>query len=504
MKVCVLIPNKEYATQAGVRIRYQRIFSVVGLEGINLSVIPIQDITAVSDLDSDIYIISKCYDARAIYLANLLKGKKCVGVDIFDDYFSQIDDSRFTRLRLWLSELATVVDFAMCATPAMISVIRKYNSSLPVHVLNDPAPIGWDDVNIRKTLAAKLVYARKEKTIKLGWFGMGDNPNFPVGLRDLAAFSDDLLLLKGRGYHVDLSVLTNARAMTPDNLKRLARLPVDYRMDIWSEEKEQELLEDSLICFLPVNAQNFSIMKSLNRGITALVSGTQILSAGFPLYEPLSRFVYKDAIKFITDLDSGKLLLCEERLMEFDALIREVACSEREGEKFTLFLQNRAETNSGVVEKDEFIAVLHGMQTVGDVHKFAQRLGGLSISTPFCQTNLNFDIRFEIDKESKELEMLIAEKKLQLLPDELRNKAVPCGRIIDRNYYKVLKIYNAADTPLIRTGSVFTNVACYNEVIATLKSVMESTFPGIKIACSELSKSAWWIDVNRPSTGAKV
>ena len=127
MKICVIVPSDEYMNQAGVRIRYNRTANMLGILGHNLQVQTIQSFIRPSYFTHDVYIISKCYDARALLVSRILhNSKKIIGVDLFDGYFSQNYDSRFTRLRYWLQALLESVDFILCSTPQMQKINWRF------------------------------------------------------------------------------------------------------------------------------------------------------------------------------------------------------------------------------------------------------------------------------------------------------------------------------------------------------------------------------------------
>ena len=94
MRICILVPSLEYIEQAGARIRYKRILAYVNEFDTEIELTPIQEFTKESDFKHDIYIISKCYDARAIIVAQKLhKTNKVVGVDLFDEWVGDLLDA---------------------------------------------------------------------------------------------------------------------------------------------------------------------------------------------------------------------------------------------------------------------------------------------------------------------------------------------------------------------------------------------------------------------------
>ncbi len=119
MKLSVLVPSAEYKSYAGSRIRYGRIAPALEPHGIELA---LEDIGEFNPLtaDCDALIVSKCHDARSLVIAAILSDRgRLVGVDLFDDYFSQASDSRLSRLRNWLGQLLPGCDFALCSAAAM-------------------------------------------------------------------------------------------------------------------------------------------------------------------------------------------------------------------------------------------------------------------------------------------------------------------------------------------------------------------------------------------------
>ncbi len=67
MKICVVIPDEGYRSNAGFRIRYSRIKPYLEEFGFILNSICIDELNAESISQYDVFIISKCYDARSIY-----------------------------------------------------------------------------------------------------------------------------------------------------------------------------------------------------------------------------------------------------------------------------------------------------------------------------------------------------------------------------------------------------------------------------------------------------
>jgi hypothetical protein len=476
MEICVVIPNSDYLKQAGARIRYQRITPFLEALGHHLR------LETVADLDvkipvHDVYLFSKCYDGIALAKAALLKNKnKVVGIDLFDDYFSQIESSSFTRFRSWLSDILGFCSFVLTSTIGMKRVVREYDAIIPVHVMNDAAS-QTAFYSLAGSLTEKLTKARTSKKLELGWFGIGDNPYFNVGLSDLDAFGGELAKLEGNGWRVYLTILTNKRALTVGRLAMLRRLPVPYTIAEWTEQREHELLDRSLACFLPVNAQNFSIVKSYNRAVTTLAGACQVLSAGYPLYSALHPFVYRDAGSLLSDLGEGTLKLRPETLEEFSSTMRKLASPHAEAERLAHYLSDVVERSRNREHRTPLpICVIHGATTQGELHKLAQRLSFLSVGSPFCGVRLNFDAFFRFDPDLR-LSLYVADSWRAKLASQIQENLVPVGKIFDRSYWRVeMGERNGSTSVVAPRTSASVQVAFFETSLVEMRRQIETAF----------------------------
>ncbi len=492
MKICILAPSEAYLKQAGVRIRYRRIEAPLATLGHELSVVPIERFTRRRHFTHDAYIVSKCYDARSLAAAEILSSQgQLVGVDLFDDYFSQVADSRFTRLRLWLNMLLAASDFVLCSTPSMQRLARQLAPEHPVHVVNDPFG-QFDPTALREKVQRKLELMHETGILHVAWFGIGDNPDFPVGLTDLVAYGGQLSKLRASGFDVQLDILTNRRAMGTRSLKMLRRLPVPYTLTEWSEEREAELLDHCPVCFLPVNAQSFSVVKSLNRAVTALTAGTQVLSAGFPLYESLSPFVYRSPKQLVVDLKDRRPRLRQETLSSFEHLMSSHASPSAEASKLATFLEGVSRSPATRSSSHSSLAIIHGHESSGEIHKFIKRMDGISIATPFTRQKLNFDIRFIWRKVGSGMEMLISKEKRSLLAPEVADHLVFYGMVVDTEYYLLdlrhVPEVSAWDTSLGRLPNPAGISTVYADVMSVVRRALEFLLPHTAYVLAENSK----------------
>lgn len=472
MKVIILVPSPQYMHNAGARIRYRRLSAHAG----SRLQISLEDIAQFDPRTAscDLLIVSKCHDARSLLAARIVGQRGIrVGVDLFDDYFSQSADSRLNRFRVWLRQLLPLCDFAMCSTAAMAEVISQYREDLPLFVMNDPAsPL--DDVRLTQVLQDKLSDARTERRLRLGWFGVGDNPHFPVGLSDLAAFADMLARLGSEGRAVELTILTNVRSLNADRLAMITDLPVPTAVREWSEQAEAELLDQSFACFVPVNAQQFSVAKSLNRAVTALAAGCQVISAGYPLYRALDVFVYRDMDSLVEDMHTTRLRLAPDTVGAFRTAIDVLASAEHEAEAFAQFLEQLPSR----IAADESAALflIHGHSTNGAAHKMVQAVGGLSVASPFCSVPLDFDVVFQA-RPGRGVAMLVSDKGLSRMRPDRRAEAAAFGAIGKRNFWEIAEGSNARSARLAWTDpSLSLQLALYPSVMRKVLDDLEANF----------------------------
>lgn len=391
MHIVVVVPGSANLDSAGVRIRYSRLTACLAAAGHELNVCLVDSLSKREKWSGDVYLISKCYDARSLLLAEALRRQgRLVGVDIFDDYFSQVHDSRLVHMRRWLHDISACADFVTVASPQMVGRLHDLGIGVPVHLVQDPFE-DWNCDAVAKHSQERLQIACAERRIDVCWFGMGDNQYFNVGLDDLFSHSDALAYLRRTGFDVRLSILTNMRALTADRMAMLARLPIRADVLEWSLADEHDCLSRSLLAFLPVNAQPFSTAKSHNRAVTALTHGVQVLSQGYPLYSDFAEFIYDQPAQFLIDLGNGRMRLGPQSIKRLDPLLREIADPRVQAQRLVGFLSglkaDKARSNSAGTN-----AVLHGAETNPNVEKFARSLGALSIASPFSPRKVGVDI----------------------------------------------------------------------------------------------------------------
>ena len=461
MRLTVLVPSDDYKTYAGSRIRYGRVGPELSLCGVQLGLEEIGGFDP-SKAVCDAVLVSKCHDAQSLVAAAGTRERGAlVGVDLFDDYFSDATDSRLLRYRNWLSQLLAFCDFAVCSTDAMVDVVRRLTNRLPVHLMNDPAP-AVDERLLSAVLAQKYSKACNDRTLRVCWFGVGDNAYFPVGLSDLSAFSGELGALRRSDMDVRLTILTNRRALTADGLALIERLPVPTRVHQWSEAAECRILEESLLAFLPVSHQPFSRAKSLNRAITALTSGCQVLSSGYPLYGALDGFIYRTSKSFLEDLAAETLRLSPRSVGQFLKAGLDVwANAAIEASRLATFLK-------GLTPSDDrpqgMVSLIHGFGSRAETHAMVKRVNGLSVASPYCAAPLEFDVIFRGGVPNAQ--MLVSRQAAERLLPHARRYLKDREKIGGREF---LRVEDGASRAATALGSASDTIPL---MLATYESTM--------------------------------
>ena len=131
MKIIFIVASTESLTAAGVRIRYKRLEPFFNRENCSIQIIALQDISELLLKDADVVILSKIFTSDFIIsLCRVFKVK--VGIDLFDDYFSdkKLRYSEDLVPGLNLSHSCRLHD---CSTDRMKAIASEYFQGDLVH-----------------------------------------------------------------------------------------------------------------------------------------------------------------------------------------------------------------------------------------------------------------------------------------------------------------------------------------------------------------------------------
>lgn len=486
-KICIVIQSAAFLASAGMRIRYERFIDGAGGDDVEVMVSPLADLLGQS-IDCDAYVFCKTFSADAILFAYAVKkAGKIVAQDLFDDYFSQEDDQRLLVYRNWLRAIEPYTDSIICTTSRMRDVLVPFFPGKQISVIEDPIS-GYDPIRIEALIDRKYRAAVVSQKLRLIWFGIGDNPYFRVGLADLTAASmiSELARLSSSGWDVSLTVATNLRALDAHGLASLRRIPVPVDLVEWTEDVEQAALAKADIALLPVGSQPFSRAKSLNRAVTALNQGCQVLSIGEPLYEALGGFLYRSAAELLADFAEGRSRLRPERMAELTALFARTANAYEAGRKFKSAILDQERSAAGS------LAVVHGWQSSITVHKLAGRHGAISVSSPFCETKWNFPLRFDVVGDR----IVMKAATDFAVRHQISVRSDTTQKIADFLFMDVAPDTYPALPPVVTDlkGMPFRSAANYPGVMQGIDRAIAAILPGTKSYVSDLSPFRCLVD----------
>lgn len=489
MKIQILVRSADWLNSAGTRIRYARLKRQLNALGWHLAIDPIAAINDGLRLNADVYVFSKCQDTGAMMLAEMLReAGALVGFDLFDDYFSGSDSLAFGH-RLFRRSLVSRVDFLLCSTRRMANIASDFDPQVPVHVLNDPHdPIS--SANVAQSIRTRLAEAHAGRTIKLVWFGHGNNPIFSVGLSDAVAFGSELAALRRAGWQVQLHVLSNQDALDEAIIGPLQTLPAEVTVEEWSEAGEAAALDRALVAFVPVNFQNFSIAKSLNRAVSALARGAQVLSPGYPLYDPLAPFIYKSVQELGDDLTARQLKLDEQSVQDLTSRLAAIADPKHEAEQLIQFLIRLKGNAALPVEERVMRGIIHGSASPPAIHRLCKSLGWLSLGSPFSRLHQPFHAEIAQFEPGKALELRVSREGFARLGDNWREGAQPLARSADGYSHLIPFPKNAAGRVLAEAKSIMwesraARIVAFPTLMHATREVYAEIFPQTRLLYSE-------------------
>lgn len=489
MKIQILVRSADWLNSAGTRIRYVRLTRELNALGWTLAIDPISRVSDGLRLNADIYLFSKCQDAATLMLADMLReAGALVGFDLFDDYFSGQENATFAH-RVFQHALIGRVDFLLCSTDRMAAIARNSDPQARVHVMNDPHdPIARATVS--SSIRERLEHARESCSIDAVWFGHGNNPAFPVGLHDVIAFGRELQAFHQAGWQVRLKILTNSDAIDQAVLGPLQSLPAKVQVEEWSESGEAIALDRALLAFLPVNFQSFSIAKSLNRAVSALARGAQVLSPGFPLYEPLRPFIYQSCKDLADDLARGTLKLNEGSLDELAERLAKIADPKQEAVKLVHFFAGLVPRPAPRAEDRAMRGIIHGTSSPSSTHRLCKSLGWLSLGSLYSRHRQPFHAEIAQFEPDGCVELRVSREGYARLADSWRESAQPLARSADGYSYLVPLPDNSAGRELANAKPEMwktraARILTFSSLMHATQEVYREVFPQTHLLVSE-------------------
>ena len=318
------------------------------------------------------------------------------------------------------------------------------------------------------------------------------------GLSDLAAHGAILNALQRSGMDVELNVLTNARALDAHGLSLINQLPFRASIQEWSEDRERDHLSKAFACFLPVSAQAFSVAKSLNRAITALSAGCQAISVGYPLYEPLDPFIYRNLTSFLSDLTRNQMRHSAHSAGNFVSILQTLASPAAEARAFVNFLEG---LTPPAADFSTNVVLVHGHEANGAAHRMIRSIQGYSAASPYCTTELEFDVIFR--EQLRRPVMFIAHKVVGRVRPEVRRRLRESECFVNGRYWEVLdddvEAINGSSASAWHQAPLPLRIATYSRSVNEMRSRIEQVFGPSRTIISENSPIPFYSETVSPT-----
>ena len=253
----------------------------------------------------DVLVLSKRYDRKTLEVATRLRsghGTRLV-LDLCDNHFHFLNPDPIVvqRAKDLRSAIESVDLVVACSTYLRDVIANEVPDHSPVRVIGDlveppllPSaqvqashPLAW----LRwQKLSHELHRTNTDIRRRLIWFGNHGSNHVEGGMGDIRKL---LPLLKDlhRRQPLSLTVVSNSQTKF-DEISETAEFPMLYSP--WSRAFFSRTLLSHRICVIPINPNPFTLAKTDNRVVTALVHGLQVVADSIPSYRAYARQVHLD------------------------------------------------------------------------------------------------------------------------------------------------------------------------------------------------------------------
>lgn len=222
----------------------------------------------------DIVVFQKAYRPAHLALATRLQRRGAAVVfDLCDNHFFPPPDdpesvARVDRLRTMIG----MADLITVSTPTLASRI------------DHPRVVVVDDAIDAQ---GPVVPAGPVSRRRLIWFGNAGSAADHYGMADLGSIMEDLRHVD-KGMTFELVVVSNSAAA----FERYVRPSgLDARYETWSPASVEQALRSADIALLPIQANAFTVCKTANRVVTALLHGLAVVAGRIPSYEDFLPYI---------------------------------------------------------------------------------------------------------------------------------------------------------------------------------------------------------------------
>ena len=197
--------------------------------------------------------------------------------DLCDNHFYPASgDPRSVERVERLRKMIGLADLVTASTPTLASRIDHPR----VVVVDDAIDV------VGPALDASPVARRR-----LIWFGNAGSEAEHYGMADLGAIMPDLSRL-AKKVSYELVVVSNSAAAFE---RHVSGSGLEARYEPWTPASVERALRSADIALLPVQANEFTLCKTANRVVTALLHGLATVAGRIPSYEEFSPYIRFDS-----------------------------------------------------------------------------------------------------------------------------------------------------------------------------------------------------------------
>ena len=266
---------------------------------------------------------------------------------------------------------------------------------------------------------------------------------------------------------------------------------------------EAKVLEKTDIAFLPVNYQNFSLAKSPNRALTALVHGCQVLSPGYNLYQDLNDFIYTSGRSLASDIIkqsyvfnlSSLNIFTDQVASRFDP-IKGLLLLDKISNHHSLSCKNLINT-----DVQNHIVLISGIEPVDIYGALKHNDSMIVVGLPLKKNDSELhDIYFT--QETSEVYLRIRKSLAWLLPKSLERICEVSSLAIDSNYLMIdanelekLGILTPVELNIIQISlpwdDIHYHVFNYRAMLTLMSKIIRIVFSDCTIILNEKPGSYW-------------
>ena len=391
MKICIVIPPTDRALTRDAHARYESLAAMAPEMGAAIMRATAAEIAGL-DFEHDLYVFGEIRSAPALLLARRIReAGRATALDILDDDFA----TKFPP-----DDKESPVDFYLCRNDALADKLRAVvGAQARIFVAPDPAP-AFDPYRLSHLLEFKHRRAHDSRTIGLLCILASDDD-----IGDLVRGASQLRTLMRDGWSTELTILADRATLGANGLAHLRQVPIPFVLREASSETERLEIARHFALYSPTPLP-------LPRALSALAGGCQILA---PAGGEIADFVLDSPAALRTALTNDRLPLRRDTIPDLEKFLA------RSANLFEAVDAMRRGAESSAVRTPpprRDIGIIHGAMSDMDAHRVALALSALSIRSPLCRDDADFDVKIDLD--AGKLTILIDEKIVDTVAEEFR------------------------------------------------------------------------------------